>query len=186
MNQPMRLMIIGQQTNDWTCSDNLDHLMKTYEDFNLGVKYYSSPFWNITRKLEIAMGNVEYSCVWTNINKFDLDKNRPYGKFEREISKLDSILIGEIEILKPRVCIFFTGPSFDQRIEKIFEGVTFENVGNWKKSQLSKLSHQMLPILTYRTHHPKSLRIRYLEGDFIEVIRKTIVTNQRCISEATS
>ena len=115
LNQPMRLMIIGQQTNDWTCSDNLDHLMKTYEDFNLGVKYYSSPFWNITRKLEIAMGNVEYSCVWTNINKFDLDKNRPYGKFEREISKLDSILIGEIGFLKPRVCIFFTGPSFDQK-----------------------------------------------------------------------
>src|SRR5271157_6297042 len=57
LNQPMRLMIIGQQTNGWTCSDNLEHLMKTYEDFNLGVKYFSSPFWNITRKLEIAMGN---------------------------------------------------------------------------------------------------------------------------------
>lgn len=83
LNQPKRLMIIGQQTNGWTYhADDIDNQMKTYEDFNLGIDYYSSPFWNITRKIELALGNVEYSCVWTNINKFDLNANRPYTSID--------------------------------------------------------------------------------------------------------
>ena len=172
-NQPKRLLIDGQQTNGWTYHvDDIDSQMKTYEEFNLGVDYYSSPFWNIIRKLELALGNVEYSCAWTNINKFDLDANRPYGDYEIEISKLDFILINEIDILKPDICIFFTGPSFDQRIKSIFKGVSFESIDNWDNRQLCRLNHEKLPQLTFRTHHPKSLRIRYLEDDFIDFIKR--------------
>jgi len=126
---------------------------------------------NLKGKLALALGNVAYSCAWTNINKFDLDANRPYGDYELEISKLDSILISEIEILKPDICIFFTGPSFDQRIKSIFDEVSFENINNWDNRQLCSLKHAKLPRLTFRTHHPKSLRIRYLEDDFIDLIK---------------
>ncbi|GAI28337.1 unnamed protein product, partial [marine sediment metagenome] len=173
VNQPKRLLIVGQQTNGWTYHvDDIDSQMKTYEEFNLGVDYYSSPFWNITRKLELTLGNVEYSCAWTNINKFDLDASRPYGDYEIEISKLDFILINEIDILKPDICIFFTGPSFDQRIKSIFKGVSFDSIDNWENRQLCRLKHEKLPQLTFRTHHPKSLRIRYLEDDFIDLIKR--------------
>ena len=131
----------------------------------------SSPFWNVTRKLEKAIGNDEYSCVWTNINKFDLDANRPYGKYEELISTVDSILINEIEILEPNICIFFTGPSFDYRIRKIFSGVEFKEIQNWKLGQLCQLKHKYLPKCSVRTYHPKSLRIRHFEDDFIEYIQ---------------
>lgn len=173
--QKNRLLIIGQQTNGWTYYlDDIEKQMQTYENFNLGEQYYSSPFWNVIRKIESAFGNEEYSCAWTNINKFDLDGNRPYGDYEIEISKLDSILVDEIDILNPDICIFFTGPSFDQRIKDIFKGVSFENVNNWDNRKLSQLKHEKLPILTFRTYHPKSLRMNQLENDFIEVIKNFV------------
>lgn len=178
LTQPYRLLIIGQQTNGWTYYvDDIDRQLKTYEDFNLGVDYYASPFWNITRKLELAIGNAEYSCGWTNINKFDLDGNRPFGEYEKEISRLDSLLIKEIEVLKPDVCVFFTGPSFDQRIASIFSGITFHFIDNWERKQLCRLKHPKLPNLTFRTHHPKSLRIRYLEKGFIDYMKTQIKHN---------
>jgi len=170
--QSKRLMIIGQQTNGWSYYyKDIEKQLRNYEEFNLGEEYYSSPFWNVTRKLEKAIGNDEYSCVWTNINKFDLDANRPYGKYEELISTVDSILINEIEILEPNICIFFTGPSFDYRIRKIFSGVEFKEIQNWKLGQLCQLKHKYLPKCSVRTHHPKSLRIRHFEDDFIEYIQ---------------
>jgi hypothetical protein len=71
-NQPNRLLIIGQQTNGWSNQiDNLKKQMQQYEDFNVGKEYHASPFWNITRKVEMALDNKPYSCAWTNLNKFD-------------------------------------------------------------------------------------------------------------------
>ncbi|MCX6227094.1 MAG: hypothetical protein NTV01_20485 [Bacteroidia bacterium] len=174
-HQPIRLLIVGQQTNGWSYDfDDIGKQMANYEEFNLGIYYYSSPFWNITRKLELALGNVEYSCAWTNLNKYDLDSKRPFGNFEKEISKFDSILIDEIKILKPDACIFFTGPSFDLRIKSLFNGIVFEKIENWDMKQLCRIIHEILPELTFRTHHPKSLRIRYLEEKFIEYIRMLV------------
>lgn len=171
--QKKRLMIVGQQTNGWSYYvDDIDKQLENYQWFNLGKTYYASPFWNITRKVETALGNEEYSCVWTNINKFDLDANRPFDDYETEISKLDSLLINEIKILKPDICIFFTGPSFDYRIKTIFKNVSFERVEGWDINQVCKLKHSQLPEFTYRTHHPKSLRIRHLEDKFIELIKE--------------
>ena len=135
--QAKRLLIIGQQTNGWTYYINdVEKQMGTYEGFNLGIKYYSSPFWNITRKLENAIGIQEYSCAWTNINKYDFNADKPYGKYENEIKKIDNILIKELEIIKPDICVFFTGPSFDYRIKSIFTGVLFDKIENWDKRQL--------------------------------------------------
>ena len=37
------LMIIGQETNGWDYNvDDLEKQMKVYEDFNVGINYYSS------------------------------------------------------------------------------------------------------------------------------------------------
>ena len=170
-NQPNRLLIIGQETNGWSYHiDDLEKQMKQYDDFNVGIEYYASPFWNITRKVETALDNKPYSCAWTNLNKFDLDAGRPYGEYEVEISKLDDILVSEINILKPDFCLFYTGPSFDYRIKKIFKDIEFIEIPNFTARQFCKLKHPDLPENSYRSHHPKSLRIRYIEDDFINYI----------------
>jgi hypothetical protein len=165
------LLIIGQETNGWEYFVNdLDRQMEAYENFNVGKKYFASPFWNVTRKVEGALGNELYTCAWTNISKFDLDCKRSYGEYATEISTLDDILLGEINILNPKICIFFTGPIFDKRIKNIFSSVQFESVLGFSPRQISQLKHPALPYLTFRSYHPNYLRRSKLESKFINFI----------------
>ena len=169
--QPNRLLIIGQETYGWDYHvDDLTKQMEVYEKFNVGEEYYASPFWNVTRKVEKALGNEPYSCAWTNISKYDLDGGRAYGEYETTISTLDDVLLEEIKILKPNVCLFFTGPSFDNRIERLFDGVNFSSVADFNQRQLCRLEHADLPALTFRTYHPNYLRRSGQEADFIDFV----------------
>jgi len=173
--QPNPLLIIGQETNGWMYDvEDLEKQMKHYEDFNVGINYKSSPFWNITRKVETAIGSELYTCAWTNVNKFDLDAGRPSGEYEKAISTVDDILIEEIRIVKPKVCLFYTGPSFDDRLKSIFENIEFIEIPGWTTRQLCQLKHPLLPDLTFRSYHPKSLRLRYLEEDFVNYISERL------------
>ncbi len=80
--QPIKLFIIGQETKGWCCNyKNHDILLSTYKNFNVGEKYYSSPFWNITRKVEDLIGIGRYSCAWSNINRYDHKGGEPKGKY---------------------------------------------------------------------------------------------------------
>lgn len=168
-----RLLIIGQETNGWSKHiDDLENQMETYEDFNVGIEYYASPFWSITRKVEAALDNKPHSCAWTNLNKFDLESGRPNGVYATAISELDDILLSEIKIIKPNFCLFYTGPSFDDRLKTIFKGIEFIEIPKFTLSQFCKLKHPDLPKNSYRSHHPKSLRIRHIENDFIDYIAK--------------
>jgi len=95
--QPFPLLVIGQETNGWYDQvDDVQIKRQQYQTFNVGEGYRPSPFWNITRKVEAALGNQPYSCVWSNINRFDLDRKRPYGEYEATISTLDFLLVKEI------------------------------------------------------------------------------------------
>ena len=165
------LLIIGQETYGWEYHvEDLLKQMEAYETFNLGADYYNSPFWNVTRKVEQALGNEPYSCAWTNISKYDLNGGRAYGTFETTIATLDNVLIDEIDILKPKVCIFFTSPSFDNRIQGIFDELEFLPVADFGTRQLCQLKHDKLPVLTFRTYHPKYLRLSGQEASFINFI----------------
>jgi len=167
--QKNQLLVIGQETKGWGYDiDDLNKQMEGYEKFNLGINYYASPFWNVTRKLEKAIGNEHYSSVWTNISKFDVSGKRAIGKHEVAISKLDNILIDEINILKPNVCIFFTGPSFDYRLKRIFPSLNFKAVDNFNKNNLCQLSHPNLPELSFRSYHPNYLRRSKKENSFLQ------------------
>lgn len=175
LNSNKRLLIIGQETKSWSYHiDDIEKQMQQYEEFNVGANYYSSPFWNITRKIEDILGNNPHSCAWTNINKFDLDAGRPYGAYEVAISKVDDILLSEIKILNPDFCLFYTGPSFDHRIKTLFENIEFKEIPNFTIGQFCKLKHPSLPINSFRSHHPKSLRIRHLEYSFLEYLSKQL------------
>jgi hypothetical protein len=166
-----KLLIIGQETNGWSCHINdLEKQMQQYQNFNVGIEYYASPFWNITRKVEDALDNKPHSCAWTNLNKFDLDGGRPHGKYEAAISELDNILLSELKIIKPDFCLFYTGPSFDNRLKTIFKDIEFIQIPNFTLRQFCKLKHPSLPENSYRSHHPKSLRIRYLEDGFVDYL----------------
>jgi hypothetical protein len=146
--------------------------MDTYEEFEVGKGFDTTTFWNVTRKVESVLGNEPHSCAWTNLSKFDLYGGKAYGKYEKVISSLDKILLDEIKIVNPKVCLFFTGPDFDMRLKKVFEGVKFETIGNWNVKQFCRLIHPELPEYSFRSYHPKSLRLRRLENDLLDYLAK--------------
>jgi hypothetical protein len=148
--------------------------MKVYEGFNLGINYYASPFWNVIRKIENKLGNEPYTSEWTNISKYDLNNGRPDAKHEGIFSLVDDLLLDEIRILEPTVCMFFTWHGFDYRIKKIFNGIEFLPVNEFKIHQFCQLKHEKLPLLTFRTYHPRYLRINRLENKVIEYVGKAI------------
>lgn len=171
--QPVKLLVIGQETNGWENHTDLQQQMNVYEGFNLGINYYSSPFWNVIRKLEKGLKNSKYSCAWTNISKFDIDNKRPLGEHEKIINKMDYLLLDEITILNPDFCMFFTGHVFDYRLKKVFPDIKFLEIADFGKLVLCRLSHEKLPFHSYRTYHPNYLRRSKIEHSFFEFINKT-------------
>jgi len=166
------LLVVGQETFGWEKHiDDLFKQMTVYEDFNVGENYLSSPFWNVIRKVEVALENQPYSCAWTNVSKFDQNSGRPDEEHQYEICSLDHILAEEIKILRPKFCLFFTSHRYDERLRNIFTGAEFVKVDNQPLNQISKIKHPLLPKFTMRAYHPRYLRMRGLEDNFIKVIK---------------
>lgn len=172
--QPNPLLIVGQETKGWGYlqGEAIREQMAVYEEFNVGEEYYASPFWNVTRKVEQALGNAPYSCGWTNLSKFDVNGGRSFGSQERIISAVDDLLVSEISLLKPKVCLFFTGPTFDSRVRRTFPGVVYQTVDEWPERELARLVHPDLPVNTFRTYHPNYLRRSGRETAFIQFIKE--------------
>ncbi len=168
-----RLMVVGQETNEWFSHLNdIELQMSGYSSFNVGFQYGRTPFWNVIRKLETTLQINALSCAWANINKFDVNSKRPTGHHEKIISSLDHILVSEIEILKPDICVFFTGPAFDYRLESIFHDLKIVEIAEFESRLLCKLKHPNLPEHSYRTYHPRYLRMRRHEDRVLEHFKK--------------
>lgn len=170
-NAQRRLLIIGQQTNGWCQSDDVDEQLRCYASFDLGRRYYRSPFWRVFHKLERAILGAEYIAAWGNLNRFDFDGRRPPPEIEKRIATLDFLLVRELEILRPNICIWLVGPDFDQRLQAIFQGINIEPVDGWTTRQCCKMKHPLLPERTFRTYHPNALRLLRIEDRVIETIK---------------
>jgi hypothetical protein len=176
--QPFPFFVVGRETFGWKAfadvvsKEECEDMMCEYEDFKVGRYYYSSPFWNVIRKIEKVLGNKAYSCFWTNISKYDQACGTPDAKHEELFSAVDNLLIDEIRITAPKICIFFTSYRFDYRLKNIFEQVEFIEVDGFDLKTLCLLKHPSLPILTFRTYHPRYLRMRGWEESVIDFIGK--------------
>lgn len=171
-SQKIKLMVVGQQTQGWG-DGGINDLLACYEDFNFGESYYSSPFWNVTRKIEKILDVQKFSIAWSNLNRCDFNDGRPSYDAENDLAlATSSLLLAEIEILRPDVVIFFSGPYFDRHIKNIFTGSHFESVQGFTERELSRVEHELLPLHTYRTYHPKYLRMSGIEQRFLKYIEK--------------
>ena len=170
--QEKKLMIIGQETKSWAGETDIILQMEATFIFNLGkeYKYKASPFWNFRKKLEETLKNDEYSTLWTNIHKYDVD-GKVLDKESKEIIKeTNNLLIKEIEIGKPDLCIFFTSHARDKDIKNIFKNVEFIQVEGWTIKELCILKHPLLPQKTIRTYHPNYLRMKKYEENFFNLM----------------
>lgn len=173
--QPVKLMIVGQETNGWNCDyDDLQSLKKTYREFNMGEQYYSSPFWNITRKIEAIIGIPAFSCAWTNLNRFDYEGGSVPDNAVPKLSELDYFVRDEVRIASPDVCLFYTNRKNDSRLAAVFSDLEFQKVEGLAYNHFCRLVHPSLPHHTYRTPHPRTIRMRGWESSFLSVMERLL------------
>lgn len=170
----IKVAFVGQETHGWpSIDDDLDQ-MQEYVDFNLGEKYYSSPFWSVIRKLELSLTGSQFSSAWLNLNRFDQNGGVPSDENGRALSELDFLLVEELKIISPDIVIFFTGPKYDDRLFKLFPSIT-EAVDGFDERQFCFLNSPALSAKLLRTYHPNYLRRAGLEKSVIEKISESVV-----------
>jgi hypothetical protein len=169
--QSIRLFIIGKQTHTWynerflpECSDNpIQTLMRIYRDeFRLGLGY-NSPFWTAVRVLEARLGIAPGCVVWSNLNKVDQGKSgreerRPVTDIETGLLTHFPVLKQEIALAVPDVVVFFTGPDYDDLLERLFPKVVLSTIHGFERRALARVEHPALPKKAFRSWHPGYLR----------------------------
>jgi hypothetical protein len=128
---PWRIMVVGQQTDTWyndrnarTHADPVGMLMDTYAESDLArpFKKRSSPYWWASHHIASTLnGNLEWDFVWTDLVRIDQHRARPHQQLEAQFCAMN-LLARERELLVPDVVIFFTGPSYEQRLLIIATG----------------------------------------------------------------
>jgi hypothetical protein len=171
LNAKTRIAIIGQQIDGWDYTYpefiddwKVDDAIEGYRKFDYGISYYSSPFWQFfhqVRQLQHGPNAGQRMVLWTNLLKFvAADQNRILWKPYKDsaIALQEDILVTELRITTPDVCIFVTGPDYDEILEQYYPGIQFQAL-TAPVRVFAKLKHKDLPKRSYRCYHPKYLRI---------------------------
>jgi hypothetical protein len=162
----LRVVIFGQETNDWVGvfnpdtdpDEGIEELMDLYDRF-FEDRWLKSSFWNgfwkFTRMLESKFPDKKISFVWNNIIKMGKagEMGRPPAYIYDIEQKHFSVVKEELDILKPDVLLFLTGPNYDARIEDKLGKLTFEPFSSYNERTIAKVK---LPYtdFAYRTYHP--------------------------------
>ena len=133
------------------------------------------PFWTSFRAVEDWPAGVMY----TNICKVDWEG----GSFIRDnkaagrafLDRQRAVVQAELEIIRPDVCLFMTGPNYDWVVDTQFPGVLSEVRADASISarELAWLSHPLLPANSLRSYHPAYL-VRTGRRERIETMRAAI------------
>ncbi|MFC1999692.1 hypothetical protein ACFLXE_02905 [Chloroflexota bacterium] len=176
-----RLLVVGQETYGWGFNGKADYLGSSiwddsiekldehgsveqlvreltglYEGFKMAENYYSVPFWRAIHELHRRLNPncPKHGFLWTNLIKVSQSKRRPSPKIERIVCDSFPVLLLEIKAICPDVVVFFTGPLYDSRLEKTFDGLSMDQVNRYAKRHFSRLIHKGLPENSFRTYHP--------------------------------
>lgn len=114
--------------------------------------------------------------LWTNLVKFVASDgssilSKPYA--EDALKLQVDILTTELKIANPDVCLFVTGPDYDRVLERYYPGLRFEPL-NLPLRQFAKLFHPHLPRHSYRTYHPKALRLQKVWDEVLRILSREL------------
>lgn len=161
LSSTYKLMVIGQETNGWYSdyvfnSDVLNEVLTQYKDFRLGEFERNSPFWRYAHEFNKRINGVDdLNFIWCNINKFGVDG---CGRVDSIVTDSENnyfnLLSEELAILRPDVCLFLTGPNYDNDIRDKLCDVQFEKFKDFGIRKVAKLKSSFLPNKSYRIYHP--------------------------------
>jgi len=180
----IRVMVFGQETNKWhnellrsgafadiqKLIDEYDYAFNTDDMFCL-----NTPFWKDFKKFRILLGEkypiktIRY--VWNNIVKIgrvDIKGCPPDYIYDVE-RKYFSVIKEEINIIKPNVILFLTGPNYDNKISNVFGQVTYSAFSPLSERELAKISIPGVDV-AFRTYHPNYFFRNNTEGYYDTII----------------
>jgi hypothetical protein len=162
-------MYVGQETFGWkrlVVANDVEAMMQEHQGFNLAQHYSGagSPFWSFAHALDRKLNpnGPERSFLWSNLAR--IGKAEEAGRVPEEPLKFWSrqrLLAAEINLLRPKMVLFATGPDYDDLLTKEFPAIKLKNLSH--EEPVSAISHPDLPILSFRTFHPTTLRTKKLE-----------------------
>lgn len=178
-NADIRIMIFGQETNSWydKRGATIDAVQSLYDVFfNQGECWsYSGQFWNgISRfitSIQKKFPDKKIRLVWNNIVKIGRQGDKgfpPNYIYEIEREKFH-VIPSELEILKPNVVLFLTGPNYDRILKDNFGELEYEALPNYSQRQLSRVFLKDVPF-SFRTYHPNYLWRNQIDKYFGTII----------------
>ena len=159
----VKLMIVGQEPYGWyegkfAAPYDVSELMKAYAEFGLGVQWRGTPFWQAAHQVYRGLNpdGPPDAFLWSNLVKLDVGGRRPGEDLTSNVLGL-RLLQHELTITQPDVVVFFTGPTYDRFLSKSFPNTTRSEI-------VPGLNHVhddsgVLPPRTFRTYHPRYLRM---------------------------
>jgi hypothetical protein len=149
--------------NDFIIQDDaIDALCWGYREFDFSSKQsgnYNSPFWQAFREIQAWPSA---GVIWNNISRCAFEGGsilHASKQLQNQLFESQSKLVAtEIDILRPQVCLFFTGPLYDDLLREVFPGCEYVPVKEYPVKQLARLVHPSLPEASFRTYHPRHLR----------------------------
>ncbi|MEC0208199.1 hypothetical protein P4H70_04490 [Paenibacillus ehimensis] len=160
-----KILFVGKETNGWgqyidsinrEPEDAVCDLQNDYIRFRKDGKWRHTPFWRACRIIcdKLNSGGPKNGYMTSNLIKLDQNKTRPSPEVEEIICNNFPLLYYEINILRPDVVLFFTGPYYDDRLQRTFAGSVLEAVNGMPLNLLCRVIHDKLPYHSYRTYHP--------------------------------
>ncbi len=166
----VKILYVGKENNGWFGFNErnvygmnndifekekyLNSLLDLYGRFELGKKY-QKPFFLFKDILaeKIEERNYKVGVLWSNLLRFDCQNK---WELKKKVFEIDGneILKKEIEILKPNLIVFVTGPNYDYFIDKTFIENEYIQINNKPIREKCIIKHQNLPRNTFRIYHP--------------------------------
>ena len=178
----IKIMILGQENNDWEgeFGNDYESLLKTCADFYQGeyyehLGYFKNHYNLIVDLFKDKFKDKKIGFFWSNVIKIGkaYDKGLP-PKYILDVLKTDfNVLQDEINIIKPDVIIFISGPDYDDYIKDQLLNISLEPVDGYGIREFAQME---IPNIKYafRTYHPR--KMNFLGKEKYSKIYKTIVS----------
>lgn len=180
-NADIKIMIFGQETNDWEgdFQNDINISLDTYNNFynSNDCFRYSGQFWNGFNRFLMLLNekypNKKIEAIWNNVIKIGnsgRDKNYPPEYIYNIEKEYFSVISDEINILNPDIILFLSGPNYDNEIRNSLNNISFKQLSkDFTEKQLAKLEYQNYKNV-YRTYHPNYLWRNNINSYFLEII----------------
>lgn len=202
-----RILLVGQETfgwgggadlsdpveqlSAWVSSEDVDGLLRCFEDFDFGQEYKSTPLWAFHRRLAAAAAEHYRAVGWTNLVRVDtgpMNRSTRSSWANLTFEELDLVCDWQIDLFRaefqaiaPEVVVFVTGPHYDYVIKKMFGDVHFARGSELlTEREFARVVAPSLPLKSFRTYHPAYLR-RRRRTDIEAQVKLAIIDAERAV-----